>query len=67
MNNRNSSGIGVASLLGITFIVLKLCHVIDWAWLWILAPFWVPFVLALAGFLLLYLPFLLMVWLINKK
>ena len=26
--------------LGIAFIILKLCGVIDWAWIWVLAPFW---------------------------
>jgi len=34
-------------LLGIAFVVLKLCHVIDWSWWWVLAPFWVPLALVL--------------------
>ena len=25
--------------LGVAFVVLKLCHVIDWHWLWVLSPF----------------------------
>lgn len=29
-------------LLGIVFITLRLCHIIDWGWFWIAAPFWVP-------------------------
>lgn len=29
------------TLLGIAFIILKLCHVIEWSWLWVLAPFWI--------------------------
>ena len=29
-------------LLTITFIVLKLCGVIDWSWWWVLAPTWIP-------------------------
>lgn len=28
--------------LAIAFIVLKLCHVIAWSWLWVLAPIWIP-------------------------
>lgn len=36
-------------------LVLRLCHVIDWSWWWIFAPFWVPLSLAVAA-----LPF---VWL----
>ena len=27
-------------LLGVAFVVLKLTHVIDWAWIWVTAPFW---------------------------
>lgn len=30
------------SLLGIAFIILKLCKVIAWSWLWVLAPVWIP-------------------------
>jgi len=30
-------------LLFIVFIVLKLVGVIDWKWLWVLAPLWMPF------------------------
>ena len=32
---------GFSTLLAIAFIVLKLCHVIDWAWVWVLAPLWI--------------------------
>lgn len=27
-------------LLGVAFVVLKLCHVIDWSWVWVTCPFW---------------------------
>ena len=40
-----SVSINFAGLLGIVFIVLKLCHVIEWSWWWVLAPFWIPFVI----------------------
>ena len=36
------------SLLAVAFIVLKLCGVIDWAWIWVLAPIWIPFALVFA-------------------
>lgn len=26
--------------LQLAFIVLKLCGVIEWSWVWVLAPFW---------------------------
>jgi uncharacterized membrane protein YhaH (DUF805 family) len=38
--------IGLTGLLGIVFIVLKLADVIAWSWLWVLAPFWIPFIIA---------------------
>jgi hypothetical protein len=37
----SASGIGFGGLLTIAFIVLKLCHVIDWSWLWVLSPLWI--------------------------
>jgi hypothetical protein len=39
------TGAPVLSLLGIAFVVLKLCGTISWSWLWVLAPFWAPLVL----------------------
>ncbi len=52
MNNSSNSsaggGISFCGLLAIVFIVLKLCHVIDWSWWWVTAPIWGPVVLVLA-------------------
>ena len=36
-----SSGLGFVGLLTIVFIVLKLCKVISWSWLWVLSPLWI--------------------------
>ena len=38
------------TLLGVAFIVLKLTHVIAWSWVWVLAPYWLPFALVLFVF-----------------
>lgn len=41
MNNKGKSaggGMGICSVLTIVFIVLKLTGVIDWKWVWVLAP-----------------------------
>jgi len=51
-----SSSFPVFGVLGVVFITLKLCHVIDWSWWWVTAPFWGGFsilfaVLILVGFL----------------
>lgn len=42
-----NSGIGFWPLLGLTFVVLKLCDVVSWSWWWVLAPFWGPLALAI--------------------
>lgn len=47
MDNHNppvscGGGTGFLGSLTIAFIVLKLCHVIAWPWLWVLAPIWIP-------------------------
>lgn len=43
----SNSGIGFFGLLGIAFIALKLCHIINWSWVWVLYPMWIGFVIAL--------------------
>ena len=40
-----AGGIGFTGLLTIAFIVLKLCGVIDWSWIWVLSPIWISFIL----------------------
>ena len=52
MNNNNNSaassgGIGFAGVLTIVFIVLKLCKVINWSWVWVLSPIWISAALAI--------------------
>ena len=39
--------------LGLIFIVLKLLDVITWSWLWVLSPFWIPFVIGIILIILL--------------
>lgn len=41
----NKGGIGFLGVLQIVFIVLKLCGVIDWAWVWVLSPLWVGLII----------------------
>ena len=42
-NKRSSSsgGVGIVTILWVTFLILKLTHVIDWAWLWVFSPLWI--------------------------
>jgi uncharacterized protein (DUF983 family) len=39
-SSSSSAGIGFFGLLGVAFIILKLCHVINWSWWWVTAPLW---------------------------
>ena len=39
--NNSKSGIGFIGALQIAFIVLKLCKIINWSWIWVLSPIWI--------------------------
>lgn len=41
-------GVGLAGLTFLAFLVLKLCHVIDWPWIWVTAPLWAPAIVLVA-------------------
>lgn len=43
-----SGGIGFSGLLTIVFIVLKLCGVINWSWIWVFSPMWINAALCVA-------------------
>lgn len=43
-----AGGVTFCGLLTVAFIVLKLTGVICWSWLWVLAPLWIPTVIAIA-------------------
>ena len=43
----HDGGLGLSSTLGIIFIVLKLCKVITWSWIWVVSPFWITLLLIL--------------------
>ena len=60
----HGGGIGFFGMLGIVFITLKLMGYIEWSWLWVLAPLWIPLIGALiAGLLCI----VIMVVTINKR
>lgn len=50
-----SGGVSGLTLLQIAFIVLKLCKVIHWSWLWVLAPTWIPIVILIIFFAVMFL------------
>lgn len=36
-----AGGVGFVGLLQVAFIVMKLCGVIKWSWLWVVSPTWI--------------------------
>lgn len=53
--NVSGGGTGFTGLLTIVFIVLKLTHVIDWSWWWVLSPIWILVALILLILLIAFL------------
>lgn len=52
-----SAGIGFTGLLALVFITLKLTGVINWSWVWVLAPIWISaifFIMAVVVLIVLY-------------
>lgn len=50
-SSSSSGGIGFFGLLTIAFVVLKLTGFIDWDWVWVFAPIWLPIAIVLGMFL----------------
>ena len=51
MSDSNSGGIGFFGLLTILFVGLKLTGYIQWGWIWVLCPLWIPAAAVLLVFL----------------
>jgi hypothetical protein len=49
-NSKESNGIGLAGILFIVFLVLKLTGNITWSWWWITSPIWIPVALFVSFF-----------------
>jgi len=45
----------IFGILGLIFITLKLTGHITWSWLWVLAPFWIPLIIVLLLFLIVFI------------
>ncbi|MEK6832693.1 MAG: hypothetical protein AABY32_01485 [Nanoarchaeota archaeon] len=43
-----SVSIDFCGLLCLLFIALKLTNYIDWSWIWVLAPIWIPITIVLS-------------------
>ncbi len=51
MSKSSSSGYAMSGVeaLQIVFVVLKLCKVISWKWVWVLSPTWIMAALVLVA------------------
>ena len=58
----SNGGIGFVGVLQIVFIVLKLCNVISWSWLWVLSPLWISLGLTAIVIIILTLVSLIAKW-----
>ena len=66
-SSQTSSGLGFFSLLTIVFIVLKLCDVIAWSWVWVLAPIWIPTAIIIIAILIYLICVMINTAIKNKK
>lgn len=58
MKKENSnSEMGLTTVLFLIFLVLKLCKIINWSWLWVFSPLWIGIILWLLIYLALCLYF----------
>jgi hypothetical protein len=44
-NNTSRGGVSIGTVVLIVFIILKLCGVINWPWIWVLSPLWIGLIL----------------------
>lgn len=51
----NDSSLSLSGILLVVFIILKLCKVINWSWLWVLSPLWISISLYFIVYFVIYL------------
>lgn len=44
---KGGHSMSIGTVLGIIFIILKLIGLIEWSWVWVLAPFWIGAIIAI--------------------
>lgn len=54
MREVTRGGLSFTSALTVMFIGLKLCGMIQWSWVWVLAPTWIDVALAIICILITY-------------
>lgn len=64
--NEKSGGMGVIGVLTIVFIVLKLCSVISWSWLWVLSPIWISVAFVLVVWVIIAIIMTVQMWYLKR-
>lgn len=41
----SAGGVSIFTVLTLIFVVLKLVGVIEWSWIWVFSPIWIPIAL----------------------
>lgn len=54
-NNSTSTGMSFSGVLTLIFVVLKLCKIINWSWLWVLSPLWISTILIIIVYMIMWL------------
>ena len=65
-NNSSSGGLGLGGVFTVIFVVLKLCGLIDWSWLWVLSPIWISIALVVVLLIIAFICTVIIDW-IDKK
>lgn len=68
-SSASSGGIGLFTVVGIVFVVLKLVGVAPiagWSWLWVLSPFWIGLAVAVVFLFLFLVVGGFLAWLSNR-
>jgi len=60
MASSKSGGIGFLGMLTILFIAFKLLNIIDWSWIWVLAPIWISTALAVIILIIWFVGFIIL-------
>lgn len=56
----------LTTLLTVLFVGLKLGHVIDWPWIWVLSPLWISALITIGVILLIFLFVLVLAIIVEK-
>jgi len=48
-NDAKTSETNIWTILLVVFVVLKLTHTIEWKWIWVLSPLWIPIAIVIVA------------------